>query len=269
MKHIFLIIFSVFILKSNSQNIVWENSSRTYYKCDTISLTLVLKKVSCVFKNGKLSEEGYLRNGIKDSIWKAFDLDGKLLYSEYFNRSGIINKIEYEKGKITSNVYYKIIDSLNVTPVLTHTFYHKDGKTIKEIIDYDTLSKNNNLVYLKSYNENGLILYEGIVVNPNEDWANKDGVFYFYNNNRLYIKKKYENGNQKVTEEKYYKNGKIEYRFTKIKNKFEGEHILYFKNGSISVYSEFKNGKLHGKMIIYKKDGGILDEGNYINGKRL
>lgn len=248
-----------------AQNVIWEKNTRHISKCDTIIIYSSFKKIKCLYSNGRIAEEGYIKNGIKDSIWKNYDPNGNLLYSEFYFKSGIINKIDFDNSKIVSNIFYKINDSLRAVPLLTHTFYHKDGKTIKEIFNYDTMSIKLVKPYLKSFNEKGFIVFEGFVSNPNDDWSDNDGIFYYYNK-KLSIKKIYEDNNLKLTEEKYYKNGKIEYRLTKYKNKLEGEHILYFKNGVMSVYSEFKNGKLDGKLIIYKKNGEIFEESIFKNG---
>lgn len=103
-----------------------------------------------------------------------------MLYSEFYLKSGIINKIDFDNKKMVSNIFYKISDSSRAIPIRTHTFYHKDGKTIKDIFNYDTMSINILKPYLKSFNEIGLIVFEGFVANPNDDWLDNDGTFYYY-----------------------------------------------------------------------------------------
>lgn len=51
-----------------AQNVIWEQNTRHISKCDTILIETSLKKIKCLFSNGRIAEEGYLKSGIKDSI---------------------------------------------------------------------------------------------------------------------------------------------------------------------------------------------------------
>ena len=160
--------------------------------------------------------------------------------------------------------------------------------------------------YVKEYNLEGIIIFEGEITNwykkGKEYYSNGNLKFegeYFtfideeanYNNFDLNgtIKKYYENGQIKVEGsyrndndielnfdnkkegmfKKYYDNGKL---------KFEGEydngHLTnivkkYYSNGNLSFKGEYKNGLKNGKGKEYYENSQLKFEGIYLNGMRF
>jgi hypothetical protein len=97
---------------------------------DTTS-TIKQGKYQVYYVNGKLKEEGYYANGIKDSIWKKWDDIGFITDSSAYKdgKKNIEATYNYYKDKLGS---YFIIDSLKDT---MHTFYYDSiGKVTMEVM---------------------------------------------------------------------------------------------------------------------------------------
>ena len=73
----------------------------------------------------------------------------------------------------------------------------------------------------------------------------------------------------KVEEEKYYENGKLEYKGGYDKDKRRnGRWEYYFNNGKLWSIGEYEYGKMEGKKEVYWPDGQIRYKGQFSNNKK-
>lgn len=86
--------------------------------------------------------EEYFKNGLRDSIFKIYDIDGKIIYSTAFNKGTGIEKDFHENGKL----YYEIATKSGYF-IDTLKLYNDKGKLIEKLF-----YKNDSLVYYKKYN---------------------------------------------------------------------------------------------------------------------
>ena len=86
-----------------------------------------------------LGREEYFRNGLRDSIYKIYDKDGKIIYSTYFKKGNGIEKDFYDNGQL----YYEIktkdgyfTDTLKLYKesgqLMQKLFYKKDSLVFKK-----------------------------------------------------------------------------------------------------------------------------------------
>lgn len=127
-----------------------------------------------------LGREEYFRKGLRDSIYKIYNKDGKIIYSTYFKNGNGIEKDFYDNGQL----YYEI-KTQNGYFTDTLRLYHENGRLAAKLL-YDK----DSLIFKKEYSkdisdtiENGRkvqIQYNGKLIQKKiyKDetwWYNKDG----------------------------------------------------------------------------------------------
>jgi antitoxin component YwqK of YwqJK toxin-antitoxin module len=218
--------------------------------------------------------------GLKQGIWKDFYPNGGIksektfvddlmhgYFKEYDNRGKLVLTMLYENGSIVKSRVEdepdieivnkhdqdgKLIYSgpyRNKVPVGIHREYGKDGKVVNAFI----------------YNDNGLLLSEGIVDeagNRNGKWKDlyADGKVQaegqFTDNRRSGLWKFY-NTSQKVEQTGSYNNGRP-----------DGLWKWYFSNGSILKEEEYFQGQRDGSCTEYSATGEIIARGQYTDGEK-
>ena len=129
----------------------------------------------------------------------------------------------YKDGKVQFEGEYKDNKRWN------GKIYNKAGIEEFEIIDGSG--------YIREYNINGIIIYEGDIVHGIKEGFGKE-----------------------------YFGGKIEYEGIFRNGKRDIEGTEYYTNGNIEYKGEYKSGEKNGKGKTYEDDGNLLYDGEYSNG---
>lgn len=177
------------------------------------------------YSNGKIKNEGNRKNFLLDSIWKFYDINGKL-----------IKTIEYKQDK--KNGYLKEYDTsgilvfkqkyINDIPVDTAYYYHTSGK-LKRFVPYQK-GKPHGIFY--DFNTDSLIV----------------GVGEYQNGFLL----RYEKINQ--TDEKGNK---------------QGVWKEFYSDGKVKKEVDFRDNKINGYVKEYDKKGNLINAEKYTFGKKI
>lgn len=116
--------------KNGKQNGKWTSDRYSYY--DSLGYTR---------SKNYLAREEYFKNGLRDSIYKIYNKDGKTLYSTYFKNGNGIEKDFYDNGQL----YYEIkIQNGYFTDTLR--LYRENGQLMQQL-----LYRKDSLVFKKDY----------------------------------------------------------------------------------------------------------------------
>jgi antitoxin component YwqK of YwqJK toxin-antitoxin module len=236
-----------------------------------------------VYAKGGIWREEYFKKGLRDSIFKQFDNDGKLIYETTFKMGTGLWKEYHNNGKI----YFEIATKDGYFTDTLKLFTNK-GRLQKKL-----LYKKDSLVYSQKYNpniadtiENGKkvkIIYENNKIERKEFvngiWWYEDGKVYLKSKDTIIngIKKSYQeytNGDD-VTKSVYIKNNPIiEYEsiFRFSKNILTSQLIVLVDKVGNPQETETKydeKGKLKSityrrhKAYLYNKENNIQEKTDY------
>jgi len=215
--------------------------------------TITDGEVKFYYENGKVSSEGYMKNGKPDRYWKSYYPDGTL--------------------KSEGNRKFFMLDS-------TWVFYNEKGDTSK-IINYKNDKKHGYLItYEWKYDTiNGKI--GGIVSKELYLDDIKQGLSYYYKNGKLYKEVYYKDGKKNGIEKEYDENGTI-ITITEYKNDFiisrekinrkdekglkQGIWKEFYPNNRIYKEVNYKNDTIIGVYKEYDKDGKVVVKKVYEKG---
>ena len=218
--------------------------------------------------------------GLKQGIWKEYYPGGGIkseksfkddqlhgYYKEYDSKGRLTLTMLYENGSIVkSNVEdqpnIEIVNKYdqsgkliysgpyrNQVPVGVHRDFGPDGKVINS----------------KIYNDNGLLLSEGIV----DEAGNKNGKwkdFYptgkiqaegQYTDNRRSGLWKFDNESENVEQTGYFNNGRP-----------DGIWKWYYENGTLLREEEYFQGQRDGAYNEYSRNGEVIEQGQYSDGEK-
>jgi antitoxin component YwqK of YwqJK toxin-antitoxin module len=218
--------------------------------------------------------------GLKQGEWKEFYPNGRIktektyvndmlhgYYKEYDNRGILVLTMLYENGAIVKsrvedepdieivNKYDqdgKMIYSgpfRNKIPVGIHREYGKDGKVINAF----------------RYNDNGLLLSEGIVDeagNSNGKW--KD----LYPDGKVQAEGQYTDNRRSGQWKFYNEQGKVEQTGSYNNGRPDGLWQWYYENGALLREEEYFQGQRDGSYTEYSVSGEIIAQGQYSDGER-
>ncbi len=208
------------------------------------------------YENGSIKTEKTFRNDQLHGYYKEYDSRGKLVITMLYDNGAIVkSRVEDEPDIEITNRYDdggKLIYSgpfRNTVPVGVHREFGSDGKVTNSFI----------------YNDNGLLLSEGIVDeagNRNGKWKDMfaDGKVraegQFTNNRRSGVWKFY-NGSGKVEQTGSYNNDRP-----------DGLWKWYYETGALLREEEYFQGQRDGTFIEYSPSGEIISQGLYTDGER-
>jgi antitoxin component YwqK of YwqJK toxin-antitoxin module len=218
--------------------------------------------------------------GFKQGEWKEFYPNGNIksemsfmddlmhgYYKEYDNRGRLVLTMLYENGSIVrSNVEDapdieivnrydpegKLIYSgpyRNKVPVGVHRDYGKDGKVSNAYI----------------YNDNGLLLSEGIV----DEAGNRNGKWKdLYPDGRTRAEGQFTD-NRRTGAWKFYNSaGRVEQTGSFNAGRPDGLWKWYYENGQILREEEYFQGRRDGTYSEYSETGEIISQGQYTDGEK-
>lgn len=191
--------------------------------------------------DGRLREEGMLKNGKKQGEWKS--------YSPHNYLSGITNYemgIEegldtgfHENGKIQSTRTFR-----KGVLIGEYKAYYDDDKTVEEYINYDTGET-------KSYHRNGQLEKIGFKIDneKNGEWKT------FYQNGQLSEIGNYQNGIQNGEWKRFYENGQISEIGNYQNGNKMGEWKYFHINGKTNAIGKYENDIGVGTWKTYNDKG--------------
>jgi antitoxin component YwqK of YwqJK toxin-antitoxin module len=208
------------------------------------------------YDNGNLKTEKTYKDDLLHGYYKEYDSSGNPVLTMLYDNGAIVksnvedqpdieivNKYDQE-GKLIYSGPYR-----NNVPVGIHREFGSDGK----------------VTHSKIYNDNGLLVSEGIV----DEEGNRNGSWkdYFpsgkiedegqYINNRQTGLWKFYGYEDKTEQTGYFNNGRP-----------DGLWKWYYENGALIREEEYFQGKRDGSYIEYSKDGEIIAKGQYADGER-
>ena len=218
--------------------------------------------------------------GLKQGDWKDFYPNGEIksemtyidnmlngYYKEYDNRGKLVLTMLYDNGTIVKN---KVEDQPDIEIVTKHD---QDGRLIYSgpfrnkipVGIHRDFGKDGKVTNAYVYNDNGLLLSEGIVDeagNRNGKWKDlfADGKVeaegQFIDNRRTGIWKFYSDSG-KVEQTGAYNNGRP-----------DGLWKWYYGNNALLREEEYFQGKRDGAFTEYSKDGEIISQGQFADGEK-
>jgi uncharacterized protein len=184
------------------------------------------------YPNGAVKSERTYKDDLMHGYYKEYDNRGKLTLTMLYENGAIVkSKVEDEPdieivnkhdadGKLIYSGPYR-----NKVPVGIHREFGKDGKVTNSFI----------------YNDNGLLLAEGIV----DEAGNRNGKW-----------------------KDLYPNGKVEAEGQFSDNRRTGQWKFYNDSSKIEQTGSFNNGRPDGVWNWYYNDGKLLKEEEYFQGQR-
>ncbi|MCJ7449972.1 MAG: hypothetical protein MUO72_20050 [Bacteroidales bacterium] len=208
------------------------------------------------YPDGSIRSEKTFKDDLLHGYYKEKDTRGNLVLTMLYDNGAIVkSRVEDEpdieivekrdnNGRLTYRGPYR-----NKIPVGIHREFGTDGKVINAF----------------QYNDNGLLLSEGIVDeagNRNGRWKDlfSDGKVQaegMYTDNRRTGLWKFYNNSEKVEQTGYYNNGRP-----------DGIWKWYYNNGALLREEEYFQGQRDGSYIEYSVDGDIITQGQFADGEK-
>jgi antitoxin component YwqK of YwqJK toxin-antitoxin module len=208
------------------------------------------------YKNGGVKSERSYKDDLMNGYYKEYDSRGKLTVTMLYENGAIVkSKVEDEPNieiRNRNDAEGRLVYSgpfRNNIPVGTHREYSKEGKVINSYM----------------YDDNGLMLSEGIV----DDAGNRNGKWkdYYpggkiqgegqYTDNRRSGLWKFYNATEKVEQTGFFNNGRP-----------DGLWKWYYPDGSLLKEEEYFQGQRDGSCTEYSTKGEIIVQGKYTDGEK-
>lgn len=201
------------------------------------------------YENGKISSEGYMKDGKPEGYWKNYYKNGKLkiegnrknflldsLWKFYDEKGRITKSINYEKGK--KNGLTTVYDTLgNKLSVDEYVNDEKEG-----------LSK----TFYKSGRDKSVVMFKkGRQEGPMYEFS-EDSLIIAITTFKGGIMQSYEKINQKDNQ-----------------NRKQGIWKDFYENKEVKKIQQFNDDSLDGYVKEYDKTGNLLSTKKYNNGKRI
>lgn len=206
------------------------------------------------YPNNRIKTETIYKNGLKNGLFKEYDINGNLIKAVSYENDSIINEdyelnfeIDYRSEYDSLGRLIKQGSFLGNIPIGIHREYDLDGKVIKTF----------------AYADNGILYSYGII----DESGKKQGMFeYYYPDKKIKAKGEYLNNrrigqwtfyfqNSNIEQEGHYKNGYL-----------DGEWTWYYKNGNVWRIEHYLQNKEDGESVEYDSLGNVISKGNYIEG---
>jgi len=208
------------------------------------------------YPNGGIKSEKSFRDDLMHGYYKEYDSRGKLVLTMLYDSGAIVkSRVEDEPdieiinkhdqdGKLIYSGPYR-----NKVPVGVHREFGKDGKITNSFI----------------YNDNGLLLSEGIVDEAGKYNGKWKDLFFNgkvqaegqYTDSRRSGQWKFYNIFEKIEQTGSYNNGRP-----------DGLWNWYYENGSLLKEEEYFQGKRDGSSTEYSVNGDIIAQGQYSDGEK-
>jgi antitoxin component YwqK of YwqJK toxin-antitoxin module len=208
------------------------------------------------YPNGALKTEKTFKDDMIHGYYKEYDTRGKLVLTMLYDNGAIVkSRVEDEpdieivnkhdqEGKLIYSGPYR-----NKIPVGVHREFGKDGKVTNSYI----------------YNDNGLLLSEGIV----DEAGNRNGKWKdLYPDSKVQAEGQYSDNRRSGQWKFYNTSGKIEQTGSYNSGRPDGLWNWYYENGAILKEEEYFQGQRDGLSTEYSQSGEIIAQGQYSDGEK-
>jgi len=208
------------------------------------------------YPNGAIKSEKTYKDDLMHGYYKEYDNRGKLVLTMLYENGSIVkSRVEDEPDIEIVNKYDqdgKLIFSgpyRNKVPVGIHREYGKDGKVINAFI----------------YNDNGLMLSEGIV----DEAGNRNGKWKdFYSNEKVQDEGQFTDNRRTGIWKFYNILEKVEQTGSYNDGRPDGLWKWYYDNGALLREEEYFQGQRDGSCTEYSVTGEIIAQGQYSDGEK-
>jgi antitoxin component YwqK of YwqJK toxin-antitoxin module len=208
------------------------------------------------YPNGSIKTEKTFKDDMIHGYYKEYDTRGKLVLTMLYDNGAIVkSRVEDEPdieivnkhdqdGKLTYSGPYR-----NKIPVGVHREFGKDGKVTNSYI----------------YNDNGLLLSEGIV----DEAGNRNGKWKdLYPDSKVQAEGQYSENRRSGQWKFYNTSGKVEQTGSYNNGRPDGLWNWYYENGAILKEEEYFQGQRDGLSTEYSLSGEIIAQGQYSDGEK-
>jgi antitoxin component YwqK of YwqJK toxin-antitoxin module len=242
------------------------------------------------FPNGNRFAELKVIDSFPNRILKYFNTEDKLIRTVEFKSDSMVNRV-FENGNYKdyhSNLGLQQSEGLIENHLYQGKwkFYHKDGETIKQIVEYvnDTLNgvredywENGNLksavnIINGKHNGSSLHHYENGDLEEKNNLKNGElhgSMVKYYKNKNIESERKYWNGELIDSCKSYYENGQLKllqfFDLDTITMYKSGTQINYHPNGKLKAKASFSGNK--SSITIYHENGTVQEVSEKINDK--
>ena len=206
-----------------------------------------------LYPTGKISSEGYMKNGQPVGIWKSYYPNGvlKTIGKRLNNQPDSIWKFYDEKSNLTEIINYK--NNLRSGYCYTYKFVN-DSDFVKNIVKKKELFVEGKKYGKSFYYTDRANLEKTVMYDENEKHGKE---IYYDTSGKIIAILKYSYGNLIEAEEIN--------RVDKDGNKF-GVWKDFYPTGKIKMYANYKDNKLNGYYREYDSQGRITKSEYYIAG---
>jgi antitoxin component YwqK of YwqJK toxin-antitoxin module len=208
------------------------------------------------YSNGGIKTEKTYKDDLVHGYYKEYDTHGKLVITMLYENGAIVkSRVEDEPdieivnkhdedGKLIYSGPYR-----NKIPVGVHREYGKDGKVTNAYI----------------YNDNGLLLSEGIV----DEAGNRNGKWKdLYSNGKAQAEGQFTD-NRRTGQWKFYNiTEKVEQTGSFNNGRPDGLWNWYYDSGALRKEEEYFQGQRDGRSTEYSEAGDIIAQGQYSDGEK-
>jgi antitoxin component YwqK of YwqJK toxin-antitoxin module len=208
------------------------------------------------YPNGGIKSEKTFKDDLIHGYYKEYDIHGKLVLTMLYENGAIVkSRVEDEPdieivnkhdedGKLIYSGPYR-----NKIPVGVHREFGKDGKVTDAFI----------------YNDNGLLLSEGIV----DEAGNRNGKWKdLYPNGKVQAEGQFTD-NRRAGQWKFYNTSeKVEQTGSYNIGRPDGLWNWYYDNGALLKEEEYFKGQRDGSSTEYSATGDIIAQGQYSDGEK-
>lgn len=208
------------------------------------------------YANGGIKSEKTYKADLMHGYYKEYDTHGKLVLTMLYENGAIVkSRVEDEPdiemvtkhdqdGKVIYSGPYR-----NKVPVGVHREFGKDGKVTNSFI----------------YNDNGLLLSEGIV----DEAGNRNGKWKdLYANGKVQAEGQYTESRRTGQWKFYNASEKIEQTGSYNNGRPDGLWNWYYETGTILKEEEYFQGQRDGLSTEYSPTGEIIAQGQYSDGEK-
>jgi antitoxin component YwqK of YwqJK toxin-antitoxin module len=220
------------------------------------------------------------QNGLKQGDWKEYYKNGIIkceksyiddqlngYYKEYNEKGKLVLTMLYDKGAIVKS---NVEDEPDIE---VKNKYDSDGNIIYSGPYRDSVpvgihrefNKQGDVTNAYIYNDNGLLLSEGIV----DEAGNRNGKWKdLYNNGKIKDEGQYLE-NRRTGQWKFFnEEGKTEQIGSYKNGRPEGMWTWYYENGTVRREEEYFQGRRDGLYTEYSENGEIIAQGQYADGEK-
>lgn len=229
------------------------------------------------YPSGAIKSERTYKNDQLHGYYKEYDEKGNLILTMLYENGAIVN------SRVEDNSEIEVVNRYDQSGMLIYSGTYRNNLPVGIHREY----KDGKIVNSKIYNDNGILVSEGIVDeagNRNGNWKDyypdgtimaegqytanrKTGLWKFYNTEcKLEQTGYFTNDNPNGLWKWYYENGSLLREEEYFQGQRDGNYIEYSRSGEIIARGQYSDGERNGEWFI--KTGNTIEEGKYIMGLR-